>query len=116
MLTITFKVYTPTGNTFQLRDYIVMESLWKLKRLAQAVGSEAAFERGEFFASDYTGRNLTLELKVEQSAEFGDQNKIKAYKPAKLGGKPSPFNIGQRDPVKNADNPPIDHESADIPF
>ena len=85
MLVITFKVYSNQSayaqREVELKEYIVPEMAWKLKRIARAIGAEAAFLKGEFFAADYVGRNLTLTLIVEETADYGDQNRVKAYKP-----------------------------------
>ena len=97
MLVISFDVYAPQG-VFHLKEYIVKESLWKLKRIAQAVGAEASFAKGEFFAADYVGRNLTLDLIVEESPDFGDQNRIKAYRKS-TGSTPVPSGNGAEENI-----------------
>ena len=80
MIVIYYRVYAPRGE-YEVKDYITETMAWKLKRLAKAIGAEASFLKYEFFAKDYVGRNLTLVLKVEESDEYGDQNRVKAYKP-----------------------------------
>lgn len=103
MVVMHFKVYSNKGETV-LKEYIVGETLFKLKRIAQAIGGEAAFDKGEFVPEDYQGRNLSLELTVEEDPEFGDKNRIKRYqklerKSARPAAKQSAraFDVGQGD-------------------
>jgi hypothetical protein len=80
MLTLTFVVYADRERT--IKDYIVNpDGLWKLKKLAIALGHKGAFDAGTFDPADHLNSNLMVTLKVEESAEFGDQNKIGGYKP-----------------------------------
>ena len=81
MLTVTFKVYNGDKER-TLKDYIVNPStLFKLKKLAVALGEGVAFGLGKFDPGDHINANLMLTLAVEESDEYGDQNKIKGYKP-----------------------------------
>lgn len=80
MLTLNFTVYADRDRP--LKDYIVNpDGLWKLKKLAIALGQKAAFDAGTFDPADHLNSNLTVTLKVEESDEYGDQNKISGYKP-----------------------------------
>lgn len=96
MLVIYFTVHTERRGKIELKEYVVSDMAWKLKRIAQAIGAEAAFLKGEFFAADYVGRNLLLHLTVDETKDFGDQNRIKAYK-AYAGAMPAPTQQPQTD-------------------
>jgi len=116
MIVVDFDVYA-AGGVVKLKDYIVFPSTaYKLKRLATSTGRTAAFESGEFAPSQYTGANLVLLLKVESTAQYGDQNKIAGYKPSEAGTVPTSTAFAkparQSATVKNPD--PI--TDADIPF
>lgn len=81
MLTVAFKVYTTDGREVTLNDYIVNpKTLFKLKRIALAIGQQTAFENETFDVNDNIGANLILGLKVDSNEKYGDQNKIDSYK------------------------------------
>lgn len=66
----------------QVRDYVVMpQFLWKLKRLARAIGQSDAFEAGKFDPAEHIGRNLVVSLEIESRDGFDDRNLIRAYLP-----------------------------------
>lgn len=115
MLTLKFKVYTPTGGERTVSDYIVNPStLWKMKRLAKALGKEADFKANTFQPSAHLGANLTLELDVQEDDQYGDKNNIKGYEPSALGAatpRPKPAPVGR---VAAPGGEPIQEE--DIPF
>ena len=119
MLVISYKVYGPHNRTIEIKDYIVEEMLWKLKRIATAIGQMDAFNKGEFFAADYVSHNLTLTLTVEENSDFGDQNRIKAYKQlSRTGTAARP--ASNPSPVKSYAGsiaaPPMENQDGDIPF
>lgn len=78
MLVFQFRVYS--GNReLVIKEYIVEATLFKLKQIAKAINQLPAFESGEFNEADYVGRNLTVELDIEED-DFGEKNRIKKYK------------------------------------
>jgi Protein of unknown function (DUF669) len=78
---VTFRVYPDNGREILVDDYIVNPStLFKLKKIAVALGKKQDFEAGTFQVADHLQSNLTVLLDVEESDEFGDQNKVKGYK------------------------------------
>jgi hypothetical protein len=86
MLTLTFKVYTDKGGERTVYDYIVNPStLWKMKRLAKALGKDAEFKANTFQPADNIGANLTLELSMEEDDQYGDKNGVRGYEPSTLG-------------------------------
>lgn len=88
MLTITLRAYRDSGDR-TIKDYIPTlpssRMLWKLRRLCQAVGRDDAWDTGSISkcAEAIMGarKNLTVDLAVESSDQYGDQNKVRAYKP-----------------------------------
>lgn len=115
MLTVIFTVYAPDGTQMEMKDYIVnppkgsgkKSMIWKLKRIAQALGKEAEFEAGDFKIENYMGHNLTVFLKVKSQPGYDDQNVIQAYKAAGVSG-PKAF-------VPPSDDPPPPTDD-DLPF
>jgi len=114
MIVVSFAVYPPNGEVVEIKEYIVFPATgYKLKRLAQAIGKLDAFATGEFNASDYLGESLTVELTVQESEKFGDQNKIKSFSAKLPGGKSSPAPV-TRKPTPPLTQPPLTED--DIPF
>lgn len=85
MVVLELLVYDGS-RSYRLKEHIVEENLWKLKKIAKAVGSEEAFASGEFNPSDYVGRNLRVALTVKEDEKYGDQNQIKSCKPSGYSG------------------------------
>lgn len=90
MLVITFKVYSPNGREQALKDYVVNPTgLWRLKKLAKALGRMEEFDSGVFREEHYVGGNLKLELEVEEDDQYGDKNRIKAWLPSTTAAAPA---------------------------
>lgn len=112
MLTVMVTVYAPDGTSLEMKDYIVnppkgsgkKSMIWKLKRIAQALGKESEFEAGTFDIAQHMGHNVTVTLKVKSQAGFDDQNFIQAYKPAGASG-PKAFVPPTDDAPKDDDLP-----------
>ena len=110
MLVVTFKAYRGS-ETMLLNDYIVRPAtIFKLKKIALALGRGDDFEAGKFNIDDYMGHNLTLTLGIEQQDGYDDQNKIKKYG-AKSGASPRP---AAKKPAAKASAEPLTDD--DIPF
>lgn len=79
---LEFIVYNGEG-TLLVFDYIVYPKfVWKLKRLAVALGALEAFEAGTFDPAEYEGRNLTLNIGVDEAKDGYDaKNSVKGYAP-----------------------------------
>lgn len=75
-----FRCYHPNGNEQTIKDYIVVPStLFKLKRLAIAIGQKAEFENGTFQAENYINSNVKVFLKVDRQDGFDDKNVIDKF-------------------------------------
>lgn len=80
MLKIVYDVYvgdrTRAFTEYQSASPV---SLWRYAKLADALGARAEFKAETFDVSDYIGRNLILELTVQDSEQYGEQNRVKSY-------------------------------------
>lgn len=95
---VTFEVYRGAESKLHT-EYFVLSgaATWRYKVLASALGQKDAFEAGTFSARTYTGRRVKLELTIEESDQYGDQNRAgkitksdsTATAPARTGTKPS---------------------------
>jgi hypothetical protein len=104
MIVVTFRIYADAGER-TIKEWIVMPDFaWKLKRIAKAIDKLPAFESGVFKASDYEGEVLAIDLIVEESEDFGDQNRIKGYQPKRMGlrtaAKPAAVKTAPKAPAK----------------
>jgi hypothetical protein len=79
----TFRAYHQDGREQIITDYVVVPScVFKIKQLAIALGRKDDFENGVFQAADYLKSDVLLALKIEESDEFDDKNKIAKVKAA----------------------------------
>lgn len=85
MLEVIWKVWN--GRQTQLiSDYVIpgTATIRKLKDMAKAFGERAKeeFKRNAFQPADYETEKAVLLLTVEENEEYGDRNKVSAFKPA----------------------------------
>lgn len=87
MLVVTLRAYNGDRQTF-VTDYIVNpSSLWKLKKVAQALGALQIFKDGTFDLDQHLGQNLTITLGIEEAkGDFAEKNTVKGYKAAAPAG------------------------------
>lgn len=78
MEVVAFRIYTPKREIV-LCDYFHPDNVWKLKKLAIALDQLGVFESGDFITTNFRGKPLEVELKIEDSDQYGEQNKIKAF-------------------------------------
>jgi len=78
METVAFRVYTPKREMV-IKDYFHPQNLWKYKKLAAALGQAEQFAGGVFAAGDFKGKGFEAELIIEDSAQYGEQNKIRGF-------------------------------------
>jgi hypothetical protein len=87
MLKLSYTVYPPQGGERTVYDYIVNPAgIWKLKKLAGALGQGGAFMAGNFDPARHLGANLDLVLEVEDDAQYGEKNVIRGYAPSTISG------------------------------
>ena len=91
MAVLNWQIYPNNdGPSILLRDYIVVpDSVWKLKKLAKALGVQDKFNDGTFQPEDHKGCSVIVSLKVKTDEKYGEQNVIVNYKPHDT--KESPF-------------------------
>lgn len=85
MQVVTFRVYRGTDEML-IDDYIVAKTLFKLKKIATALGYEEVFKAGGFQVRDHIGTNLTITLGIKPAeGKYDEANTIRGYGP-KSGG------------------------------
>ena len=101
MLKVVWEVQY-NNRIIPLWDYIVRPSgIWKLKQIARAWGETGEFDSGSFDLEEKIGRIIGVSVEIENSSQFGEQNKIMEY--VECSGQPVERTL------------PTDH-SEDIPF
>lgn len=82
MMVLSWKCYTPEGNEFMVKDYVVIpDGVWKIKKIAMALDKLKDFEAETFQPQDEVGCSIVLTLGVQKDDTYGDKNNVKAYKP-----------------------------------
>jgi len=82
MIELSLRVFAPDGTTRTMRDWLVPGSDMgdlKLNRFCHATGLQGAYFAGELSAFACGGVSGTLRLTVEQSEQYGTQNRVKDY-------------------------------------
>lgn len=66
-----------------IKDFIVPTSfgLRRLRKLAEAFGELEEYKSGDFNPTQCIGRTLMVKVTVEESQDYGKQNRISEYKP-----------------------------------
>lgn len=113
MIVVTLTIYKPTGGEKTIKDWIVAP-WWKLKKLAKACGRLAEFEGGEFRDGQYVGSTLMVDLEVESSDKYGDQNRVVGYAPVARTQQAQPTARSAKAAAQASSVPSIGED--DIPF
>lgn len=81
MLRITYKVAEGEHAGRLLFEYYVLteNALWKLQELFVALGIEANGDVS-FTPDDLVGQHITGEIEIEESNQYGEQNRLKRHK------------------------------------
>lgn len=125
MMVLAWKCFTPEGTEFIIKDRIVIpDGVWKIKRIAQAIGKEREFLADAFQPEDEQGCSLILDIGVQKSPGYDDQNNVKGYKPLerkKLGESPAlaaqrKRAMSSKDDDKEPSFANAPNVDADIPF
>jgi len=81
MQVLTWQVFAADGKCVNVTDYIVNPStLFKLKKLAKAVGRLPEFEAGAFQAEQVVDCNIIVDVGIDSQPGFDDKNVIGNYK------------------------------------
>lgn len=120
MLVVNLQVYPhDAGQAILLRDWIVApDSIWKLKKLAGALGVSDKFENQTFDPNEFRGCSVVVSLKVKDDEKYGEQNTVTGYKAQ--AKEPSGVFTKRSANVQETVSTPSFHESAsvdaEIPF
>ena len=124
---VTFEVWSKSGNSRKHGEYFSAgpNALWRYKKLAEAIGPEAAqrFKEGTFSVGDYLGANVVLDIVVEDDEKYGEQNRVAKINRCESAPTTAPAQAG-KNAAKLANVKPIDvgnHKTStindeDIPF
>lgn len=88
MEVVTFEVFGDAGKTIRVKDYIVGPTatsngtVFKIKRIAKALGKEHEFKTGAFQVGDNIGANLVVSLGIDEQPGYDEKNVIDGYKPS----------------------------------
>jgi len=87
MYVLTWIVHAPKGPV-TLKDYVpIPDMVWKLRKIARALGRVEDFDAGRFDPARHEGKNLVVSLSIQEDEKYGDQNRIGNYK-AREGAAP----------------------------
>lgn len=83
MQKVLFHVYDNHGRERKHWEYFTFgQMLFRYKKIARALGQEDAFKAGTFDLKDFQGKNLRLELVIEEGKNgYEDQNRAKEFHP-----------------------------------
>ncbi len=90
MCKVLFDIYV--GDvTRKLTQYFSASpsALWRMKKMAEAVGLGDKFRAQQLQPSEFVNRNLRLTLTVKDDPTYGEQNQISAYEPTTLAARPA---------------------------
>jgi hypothetical protein len=90
MMRVSFDVYVGDA-TRKLSQYFSANpsALWRVKKMAEAVGLGEKFKAGKLVGGDLLDKNLRLTLTVKDDPMYGEQNQVKAFDASALASKPS---------------------------
>lgn len=79
MYKLTVEVYQGE-KAIRIFEYAVIPSmLWKVKKLARALGQSDAFDAGKFDPAEWIGHGFSVVLATKDDPKYGEQNIIKDY-------------------------------------
>jgi hypothetical protein len=89
MMRVSFDVYVGDA-TRKLSQYFSAgpSALWRVKKMAEAVGLSEKFKAGKLVPGDFLDKNLRLTLAVKDDPKYGEQNEIKVFEPTAVGSRP----------------------------
>src|SRR5688572_12230877 len=81
MLELTVRTTAPSGNVVILRDYLVStpRTKWKIRQFCKSIGLD--YTKGEIDPERLRGRDVTIEVNVEEDREGRDRSVISDYSP-----------------------------------
>lgn len=114
MVKVVFKIYTNDRDGI-ITAYFLNNStnLWRYKQLAEALGYKERFEQGDFNAAEHLGDVVSVELKIKNSEQYGEQNEIAKYL-RRTGGANKPKGVRAQAKPSTPKTDPMTAD--DIPF
>jgi len=95
MIQVIFDVYVGQTTRKTSAYFTNVSTLYRYKDLAGALGQADGFKAGNFDVVNHIGDPLRLELSIEDSAAYGEQNNIDKFHPAAMAAvkrdKPEPI-------------------------
>lgn len=81
MIELKLKVFTDTGGTRVINDYLLDAVAYKVKHFAECVGLLDAYNEGLLTAADCAGRagKLNLKIQKDKNGQFPDRNGVADY-------------------------------------
>lgn len=109
MIKLKLECFQPDGRRATIFDYLMINAdgtSRKIKGFCEAVGLQDKYQSGELSHWDCLHKSGELELAVESSEQYGDQNKVKFY----VRLKPTSENLPKSAPATD------DFPDEDVPF
>jgi hypothetical protein len=81
MVKLVLTTIGPDGNPAKLFDYLVSSegAVWKIEQFCTSAGLEDKLQAEELEALDCEGREVQAAVVVEESEQYGVQNKVTKY-------------------------------------
>lgn len=81
MIEVKLKVFTDTGGSRVINDYLLDALAWKVKHFCEAVGLLDAYNEGTLTAADCAGRSGRVEVKIQtdKTGAYPARNEVQDY-------------------------------------
>ncbi len=89
MIALKMRVFSSDQGERTVRDWLMPSMGFKLKHFADTTGLTAAYDAGTLDAENCQGRSGKVILAIEDSEQYGPQNKVKDYEKTKAAAEPA---------------------------
>lgn len=104
MQKVTFEVYVgDAARKVWVYFAASPKALFRYRMLAKAIGQSEAFKADTFNAMDHIGANLRVELSIEDSPQYGEQNRVDDFQPSTVTAKREPSRMEKAATAKATD-------------
>ena len=110
MYKLTIEAYRDERKCLLFDYAVIPDMLWKIKKLARAIGHLSTFEANKFDPSEFIGVNFRVVLDIEDNVKYGEQNRIRDYLPKTQGA------ADQAKQAKANEPSMFDEKDDDLPF
>lgn len=83
MIALKLRVFSNDQGERTVRDWLMPSMGFKLKHFSDTTGLSASYDAGTLSAEDCQGRTGKVILAIEDSEQYGPQNKVKDYEKTK---------------------------------